>query len=223
MKLLVFLLSLLIGFTGEKAMAVEEPSYEVVAERDGYEIRRYVPYLVAETVVDGDIRRADNSGFRILAGYIFGKNRIRPSMTTTKETADGNQKIAMTAPVLTTVPDTEEPDRYVYSFVMPAEHSLDTLPIPLDDSISFREVPARLMAVRRYSGRWQQSRYAKHTTLLEEALRKDGVEILGEPILARYNAPFVPGFLRRNEVMIEVAPTAVAGQLPMARVPATVH
>jgi len=188
-------------------MAIEQPKFRVVAEYDQYEIREYEPYVVAETRVSGDQRSADNSGFGILAGYIFGKNKARPGVATVQR--DGAEKISMTAPVISTSPEDE--GGYIYSFVMPSKYTLDTLPVPLDGRVSFREVPARIVAAHRFSGRWQQRRFDKHVAILEEALRDDGVETIGEPMLARYNAPFVPGFMRRNEVMFEVV------RLPLPR------
>lgn len=198
------ILAAAIGFAGalvvpwESAMAVEKPTYSVIAKHDGYEVREYAPYIVAETRVSGGQRRADNSGFRILAGYIFGNNM--GSGVASRQRAEP-EKIAMTAPVISEAVDDSD---YFYRFVMPSKYTLETLPKPIDKSIVLREVPARVVAVRRFSGRWREESFDKHRTLLEEALARDGLDTVGAPMLARYNAPFIPGFMRRNEVMFEL-------------------
>lgn len=180
-------------------MAVEKPAYRVLAKHDDYEIREYAPYIVAETRVSGGQRRADNSGFRILAGYIFGNN-VASGVATRQRAAP--EKIAMTAPVISEAVDESD---YWYRFIMPSKYTLETLPTPNDKSIVLREVPARVVAVRRFSGRWREESFDKHRTSLERALLRDGLEPVGAPLLARYNAPFVPGLMRRNEVMFELA------------------
>lgn len=199
-------------------MAVEKPDYQVIAKYDGYEVREYQPYIVAETRVTGGQRRADNSGFRILAGYIFGNNV--GSGVSTRQQAEP-EKIAMTAPVISEAADESD---YFYRFVMPSKYTLETLPKPTDKSIVLREVPARVVAVRRFSGRWREESFNKHRTLLEQSLARDGLETVGAPMLARYNAPFIPGFMRRNEVMYElesvpseITETEVALEIPSVR------
>lgn len=198
---------LLMIVAGGNAVATEQPGYEVLEERDGYEIRRYTPYIVAETVVEGDFKDAGNEAFRILAGYIFGDNKSDETMNMTapvesRQASDG-VKMNMTAPV-TSQRASGEPDRYAYRFVMESRYTLETLPQPNDSRVTLREVGARTVAVNRYSGLWTQSNYAKHEQELLRALRRNGVEIVGDPLLARYNGPFTPWFLRRNEVMVEV-------------------
>lgn len=188
-------------------MAIEQPGYEVLEKRDGYEVRRYAPYIVAETVVEGDFKDAGNEAFRILAGYIFGDNKSDEKMNMTapvesRPTGEG-VKMNMTAPV-TSQRASSESDRFIYRFVMESKYTMESLPQPNDSRVLLREVAARTVAVNRYSGRWTQSNYEKHEQELLQALRRNGVEILGDPLLARYNGPFTPWFLRRNEVIVEV-------------------
>ncbi|HSN71119.1 MAG TPA: heme-binding protein, partial [Steroidobacteraceae bacterium] len=118
------------------------------------------------------------------------------------------EKIAMTAPVTQQAAGSDE--TWTVSFVMPAQYTLDTLPIPDDARVQLAEVPARVVAVRRYSGTWSQRRYQRELGELREALKRDGVVIIGEPIFARYNSPFSLPPLRRNEIWIEVAPAPSA-------------
>ncbi len=208
---LILALALLSLLTGALAMATEEPQYAVVASNDNYEVRRYEPYIVAEVdIVAESERQAGNRAFRILAGYIFGDNRSRQrmEMTAPVETsaADASEKMAMTAPVETTA----GANGYVYAFIMERKYTLDTLPEPLDPRIRIREKPARYVAALRFSGTADARRYQKHREKLEAALDRDGMRRRGDVVLARYDAPYKPPFLRRNEVLIDVdwRPTA---------------
>jgi len=182
------LLLLLIGtFPGIPAMAIEEPAYEVLLETKYYEVRRYAPYIVAEVDVDDDFERAGNSAFRVLAGYIFGDN-------------EPQQKMNMTAPV----ESGKNGGPFTYSFVMERKYTMETLPKPTDPDIRLVERPERIMAAHRYSGTWSEERYREHEKMLLDALATDRVETKGTPVFARYNGPFTPWFLRRNEVLIEI-------------------
>jgi SOUL heme-binding protein len=92
----------------------------------------------------------------------------------------------------------------VEDLVVPARFTRETLPVPLDSRVNIREIPARTMAVLTYSGTWSQRRYEKHEAALLAGVREAGLQALGKPEFARYNAPFTPWFLRRNEVMVEI-------------------
>ena len=187
-------------------MAYEEPRYEVLERTDHYEVRRYEPYLVAEVDVQGDFGEAGNKAFRLLAGYIFGDNQAdeKMSMTAPVESRPkgDNLRMSMTAPVTSTA---SAADQYTYAFVMERKYTLDTLPRPRNPRIRLGEQEARVMAVHRYSGRWTEENYRENEAKLLEALSADGRRPIGAPILARYNSPFTPWFMRRNEVMIEIA------------------
>ena len=193
--------------TGANAMAIEEPQYEVLSSTDDYEVRRYDAYIVAETDVEGTYKSTGNQAFRILAGYIFGDNQASEKMAMTapveSRPAEQSVKMNMTAPVSSSSADGEA-GTYTYSFVMERKYSLDTLPVPNDPRVRIRVVPQRTVAVHRYSGSWSESNYAKHERRLLDALAGDGISTRGTPVSARYNAPFTPWFMRRNEVMIEI-------------------
>jgi hypothetical protein len=188
------------------AGAIEEPAYEVLQRlgngtQQDIEVRRYAPYVVAEVLVPGPASAAGGQAFPILAGYIFGKNR-------------GEQKFAMTAPVTQavaapvkmemTAPVTQAPSGsgFVVQFVLPRSVSLASAPEPLDKRVQLREVPASTVAAIRYSGLWSQANEAEHTAALQAALTSAGMAWQGDPVLSRYNAPFTPWFMRRNEVWL---------------------
>jgi hypothetical protein len=184
MKIVRLLVLLTLVFSGPTVMALEEPKFEVIAEFDDVEIRRYEPYVVAEVDVSND-----RSGFRKLAGYIFGGN-------------DESEKMQMTAPVESR--QSEQPENTTYSFVMERKYTLDTLPTPDDEQIRLLERSERVVAVRRFSGRWTDKNFRKHRDKLLQSLEKNNITPTGSAEQARYNSPFTPSFLRRNEVIIPV-------------------
>lgn len=189
-----------VAVLGGGTVAYDSPTYRVIETLGDIEIREYEPYLVAETSVNGGLESAGNQGFRILAKYIFGDNRgsqkIAMTAPVSQAKAEGT-KIAMTAPVT----QKKEGDRYTVQFMMPSEYSLEQLPEPNDSRIGLREIPARRFAAIRYSGTWSKRNYQKNLDLLFGTLREAGYEPSGEPIWARYDAPFKPWFLRRNEIL----------------------
>jgi hypothetical protein len=196
------LVSILIGVT--TAMAIEEASYQVVKKEGKFELREYDAHILVETLVEGDLEEAGSKAFRRLFGYISGDNRTKlkvPMTAPVSQQAEG-EKIAMTAPV----GQQRVQDRWLVSFMMPDSYSLETLPEPADPKVSLRQVPARRMAAVRYSGFWSEKNYLRNKTQLEAWLAKEGLSVVGEPIWARYNSPFSIWFLRRNEILISVAP-----------------
>jgi hypothetical protein len=192
-----------LGLVSPMASAIEEPKYTVVRQYGGFEIREYAPYLVAEVVVPGPAEEAGNQGFRILASYIFGKNRgeRKISMTAPVAQTPAPVKIEMTAPVTQAAAD----GGYVVQFTMPGEYTLETLPEPLDPQVKLKEVSGGRFAVIRYSGSWSERNYTEHLEKLERGVEAAGLRTTGSPIYSRYNAPFVPWFMRRNEIWLKLA------------------
>jgi hypothetical protein len=184
------------------ASAIEEPKYTVVHQYDGFEVREYAPYLVAEVVVPGPAEEAGNRGFQILAAYIFGKNQgeRKIAMTAPVAQAPAPAKIEMTAPVT----QAAVKGGYVVQFTMPRAYTLETLPEPLDPQVKLKEVSGGRFAVIRYSGTWSERNYDEHLQKLERGAEAAGLRTTGSPIYSRYNAPFVPWFMRRNEIWLKV-------------------
>jgi len=199
MILLLFLLHPL--FSGN-AMAIEKVKYRVLEKEGRFELRQYEPHIVAETIVAGDFDAAGNEGFRRLFNYISGENqkKLSISMTSPVSQETTSEKISMTAPV--NIQQTE--GKWTVAFSMPAEYTIDTLPEPNDDRIDLREVPAQPVAVIRYSGTWSRARYESHKALLVRMVNQKNLQPGGDYIFARYNPPFMPWFLRRNEVLVPV-------------------
>ena len=189
-------------------MAIEEPSYEVVQQLDGAEVRQYAPYVVAQVLVAGPAEQAGNEAFPMLAGYIFGKNKgeRKFDMTAPVTQAAVPVKMAMTAPVT----QAASAGGYVVQFVLPRGVTLASAPEPLDPRVQLHEVPGSRVAVIRYSGFWSQANYNEHLAKLQAALRAAPLRWTGEPTLSRYNPPITPWFLRRNEIWLTVDAAAPA-------------
>lgn len=186
--------------------SIEKPAYDVVKSAEGFELRDYAPMLVAEVSHTGDRRRALNAGFRRLAAYIFaedrpGANDEKIAMTSPVLHDRQSEKIAMTSPVMQ---DNSEAETWRTRFVMPSEYTLDTLPQAPED-ITLTEVPGRRMAAVMFNGWGGQEDLIAMELALREWIKEDGLTQAGDAEYAFYDAPMVPGPMRRNEVMIPIA------------------
>jgi hypothetical protein len=188
MKATTLVATLLVSVAlGGQAMAYETRDYDVIESDGDFEVREYGSIIVAETTVAGEFDQVGSEAFRILFAYISGEN----------ETGDS---VAMTTPV------TQEASQgsYRVTFMMPSTYTLETLPEPGDERVLLREEPANRFASVRYSGFWSQGRYDKNLQELRRWINERGMEATGEPVWARYDPPFMPWFLRTNEILIPV-------------------
>lgn len=192
------------GYFGSR---VEQAEYTVLEQKDGYEIREYPAHIVAQTTVSGDYSESMESGFTIVAGYIFGGNMKKESiaMTAPVVAQSGAEKktsesIAMTAPVVATT----EGDSQTISFGMPRSYTLETLPTPSDSRVKIVMIPAKKYAVMRFSWYRSDARIKSMQKQLRRALARDGVVAGGSIAYAGYNAPWTPPWMTRNEVLIEL-------------------
>lgn len=186
-------------------MATEEAVYTVEKKDGDFEVRVYAPQVVAEVVVDGTMEDAGNQAFRPLFNYISGANRAQGKIAMTAPVAQQREgeKIAMTAPVGLSAAS----NQWAVTFMMPANTTLESLPQPTDEKVRLRAVPVRRMAAVRYSGTWSRKRYDLNLARLHAWMQANGLAAAGDPIWARYNPPFTPWFLRRNEILLVVEPT----------------
>lgn len=193
---------LIISCIGKNTVKYEEPNYSVIEQRGHFELREYDAYIVAATVVEGNFDDVGNEGFRRLFKYISGDNRSKQSISMTAPVSQEahSEKIPMTAPVN----QEKMGEKWEITFMLPSKYHMEIVPEPVDDRIIIKEVPSRLIAAIRYSGTWSRKRYLKNETELKNIVRGKGLKILSEPIFARYNSPFIPWFLRRNEVLIPI-------------------
>lgn len=188
----------------DSAPAIEKAKYTVMEKEDDFELRLYEGQIVAETYVEGSMKDGGNDGFRRLYAYITGDNKKKQSISMTAPVGQeaGSEKIPMTAPV-----SQEKKDNlWRITFLMPAEYTLETLPEPVDERVRLLEESGRLMAAVRYSGTWSEASYQENKSLLEEYIQKRGWTQKGAAVWARYDPPFMPWFLRRNEVLIPIEP-----------------
>ena len=95
-------------------------------------------------------------------------------------------------------------DAFIVQFMLPSDVSLATAPEPEDARVQLREVPATRRAVIRYTGFWSQANYQEHLATLKRELEAAGLAWTGEPVLSRYDPPFMPWFLRRNEIWLSL-------------------
>lgn len=196
-----YALLLLLALMPPVSQATPEPAYDVDRQiGEQIELRRYAGYVVAEVVLEATAAEAGNKAFPILAGYIFGKNKGERKLAMTAPVTQSAEpmKLAMTAPVT----QAAVAGGMRVQFVLPQDVTLATAPEPLDPRVRLREEPPTLLAAIRYSGTWSQSNYDEHLGKLQAALAAAGIATQGEPVLARYNGPMTPWFLRRNEIWL---------------------
>lgn len=181
---------------------IEEPSYTVVEQKNGYELRDYAPYIVAEVEVTGTRDQSMNQGFRLLADYIFWNNtKTTPIAMTVPVAESASEPVAMTVPVK----EQGSGDTRRVTFSMPSKYTLETLPKPNNNAVKLREVPAQRVAVIRFSWYATDSRITRLESQLIALLQRDGLTPLSSPAYAGYNPPFSAPWIQRNEVMVEVA------------------
>ncbi len=170
---------------------VEQAKYEVLREINKIEIRHYPSLVIARVDDYGD------GGFNILFSFITGNNRQKSKIAMTAPVV--SEQIAMTAPVLS--------ESESLAFVMPEGLTLETTPEPLDERVKIIEIPERDVAALKFSGRWSNSIFKKKSKEMLEELTKAGIGAVGQVFTMRYNGPFTPWFMRRNEVAIEIKQT----------------
>jgi hypothetical protein len=165
------------------AMAYEEPKYKLIKSTDVYEIRQYQDRLAVETTQS----KSQNGAFRRLFNYISGSN-------------ESSSKIAMTVPVI----QSKDSNGASMLFFLPKSFTKQSAPLPDGDDVKLITVKGGFYAVTKYSGRSTDQNFIKHSALLFEALRKDNILTIGDPMMATYNGPFTLPFMRRNETMYRV-------------------
>ena len=175
---------------------VEEPAYAKVVEDRSFQIRDYPALVVAEVSRRGQRQDAVRQGFGPLAAYIFAKER-------------SGERISMTAPVTQTPQGSDR--SWIVRFVMPAGRSLDSLPEPVSGNVRLADMPARRTAVVTFSGVATDKLIEEQKARLRRWMAERGYTGTGKPTYAYYNPPWTPGFLRRNEVLIDIASDGASG------------
>ena len=154
----------------------------------GIELRHYPAHTVISVDVSADFESAGGIAFGPLVSYISGANTT-------------GQKMAMTAPVV----QAPHADSHTISFVLPEGTDPHAAPLPVDGRVSVGQVAPREVAALRFSGSWRKDRVMQKTQLLLEGLATQGIKVSGDVFYGRFDSPAVPGFLRHNEALVEVA------------------
>jgi len=162
----------------------EQQPYSVVKEYEGFELRSYPAHVLAQVAVSGDFMSAGSTAFGPLVRYISSNN------------------IAMTAPV---VQESLAGNSHLVSFVMPAGMDVKSLPIPRDSRVITKHVPESLVAARKFGGGWNENKYEEQGRQLLAAVQAANLKTAGNLSWARFDPPWKPGFLKRNEVLIAIA------------------
>ena len=181
--------------TSAQARETEEPVYKVVKTTPDYEVRAYESYLIASVVIEGKYKEITGHGFRLIADYIFGNNQRQT-------------KIKMTTPVVhESLPKMKVADSigsYTIYFVMPAQYSIDTISLPNNTMIKLTNMPARKVAVAKFSGSFSHTKALAIHQKLKQQLQSNGYHHTEKLIFARYNPPWTPPSMNRHEVWIEL-------------------
>ncbi|MFM8156379.1 MAG: SOUL family heme-binding protein [Actinomycetes bacterium] len=162
----------------------EQQVYEIIARYPNAELRKYSRCTLAEVTLTGSAERVGNRAFGPLVRYISA------------------QQLAMTAPVLQA--EAQAQSQWTVSFVLPGSKASSEYPLPGDANVTLRELPEHLAMAMTWSGRWTYSSVEKHTEALRLEIKNAGLLESGTPVWARYDPPWKPWFLRRNEVLIPV-------------------
>jgi SOUL heme-binding protein len=183
---------------------IEEAKYSVIAQKTGYEIRRYEPALIAQTAMPTMSREDTGQAFRAIAGYIFGGNERQDKIAMTSPVIMDakSEKIAMTAPV---VMGRDLGGAGMMAFVLPAKYkTLEDLPKPKDPRVTLRLLDGRTVAALRFSWYATQSRVTEKSAELKTVIARDGLKALSEPYLASYDPPFSIPMLKRHDILIDI-------------------
>lgn len=206
------ILSVFFLLVGCASADTETLEYKVLKKEGKIEIREYEPYIAASVTFDNK-EDFEDKAFRVLAGYIFGKNIRQENIGMTSPVMNEGEDIGMTAPVITEGEDIgmtspvfndQRKEGWTMTFTMPARYTMETLPMPVDDRVVITEVPRKTVAAIRFSGFRTDRKNARKEKELREWLVKENIEVSGPASFAGYNPPWTLPMLRRNEVMIEV-------------------
>jgi len=202
----IFILLFQTGCSLVGIRSAEEANYSVLKNQDQFEVREYEALVIAETMVDASFDEAGNIAFKRLFGYISGDNVAASEIAMTApvmaldENRSSGEKISMTAPVTSQ----RSGPGWRFAFVLPAEYALETAPAPNNTAVKLVLVPARKVAVVRYSGSRSETAYETNLKLLQDWMQQNRYEADSLPRLAGYDPPWTLPFLRRNEVLIDI-------------------
>ncbi len=174
------------AFVSKSSKRTEQHAYKVIKVYDQFEIRKYEAALFSSVKLNSkSYKETASSGFRVLAGYIFGDNKKK-------------EKIAMTSPVVMELGDSTK-----MLFKVPEGYTLDELPEPSNAKIAFEKQEEKIMAAIRFDGWASDEKIAEYKDLLTQALDKENIAHQSTFSFLGYNPPY-DLINRRNEVVVEL-------------------
>jgi hypothetical protein len=193
MKTAIIITALILGimiitqsFVSKNTKQTETHAYKVIKAYDQFEIRKYESALFSGVkLASKGYKESSGTGFRVLAGYIFGDN-------------EKNQKIAMTTPVVMELGDTTK-----MLFKVPDGYTIEQLPQPKNTKITFEKQEEKIMAAIRFDGWASDEKIKQYTAILTEALAKEKLEHSSTFSFLGYNPPYEL-VNRRNEIAVEL-------------------
>jgi len=183
---IVVIIFITMAFVSKSTRDTEQHKYSVLKTFDGFEVRKYESALFSSVKLNADTYdKVSGTGFRMLAGYIFGGNET-------------NEKIAMTSPVTMEIDDSSK-----MSFMVPAGIDLENLPAPNNKQIYFERKEEKIMAAISFGGWADDQKIEKYKLMLIAELEKNNLAHTGKFAYLGYNPPFEV-INRRNEVVVEL-------------------
>ena len=173
---------------------IEQPNYKVILEKDMFAIRDYTSVMAVETEVFSSRGEAAGDAFRSLFRYISGEN-------------EDNLEISMTSPVAQTLAnqnDDDSAERWMVRFFLPRNMAEDNIPLPNEKGVTVSKLKAQRFASVSFRGSQSDKKIEENTAKLKAFITQNGYEVSGRPIYAFYDPPFIPWFLRDNEIWLPV-------------------
>lgn len=166
--------------------------FKTIKKYEGFETREFAPCVLAEVKIEGSLSAASSQAFGALFNYIAAGNVSA-------------KKIAMTAPVTATSTEGTDSKSWMVSFVMPAEMSINDLPLPTNSSVKLRSIPSEVCAVLDFRGRADLAKWQEKESKLRKLADQAGLKLAQEVRVSRFDPPFKPGILHYNEIAIPLA------------------
>ncbi len=168
----------------------DRQEFRVLRTYEDFELREYLPCVIAEVKVSAQYSSSTSSAFSTLFNYISKGNK-------------SSQKIAMTAPVITAQKaDTPETAEWCVSFVMPSGSTFGHLPHPNDSQVTLRELDTETCVAKSFRGKATDELSRKIIQELRTSASKVNIALSDETRICRFDPPFKPGFLQYNEIVI---------------------
>lgn len=165
---------------------IEMYSYKLLKKYNLFEIRKYDAANFSYVTMKTDsYQKSSGSGFKSLAGYIFGGN-------------DKKESIAMTSPVVMNLDE-----NVTMQFMIPSKYNLDNLPKPNNPDVNFKKENEKYMATIAFGGWSNDKKIAEYTDKLKTLLKENDIKHFNNFSYFGYNPPFQL-INRRNEIAVEI-------------------